>query len=71
MDRVPSRLTYRHLAQLPNDGKRYEILKGDLAGSQSPNRTHQRCVWRLIAFFQRIGKPGLWSRICRSVRCGL
>ncbi len=53
MDRVRPLLTYRHLTQLPDDGKRYEILEGDLVVSPSPNRTHQRCVWRLIAFFQQ------------------
>ena len=36
--------TVDDLAQLPDDGKRYEILRGDLAVSPSPNRKHQRLV---------------------------
>ena len=32
------------LAQMPDDGKRYEVLEGDLAVSPAPSWTHQRIV---------------------------
>lgn len=46
------------LAQLPDDGKRYEVLEGDLAVSPSPNRKHQRCVLQLTRFFETIEDAG-------------
>ena len=36
--------TANDLAQIPDDGKRYEILAGDLAVSPSPSWKHQRIV---------------------------
>ena len=43
-DRIPPgriRLTYEDYAGLPNDGKRYEILDGDLAVTPAPATRHQ------------------------------
>lgn len=34
-------LTYEDYAALPNDGKRYEILEGELAVTPAPNPEHQ------------------------------
>ena len=51
-------LTYADLAQMPDDGKRYELLEGVLAVSPAPKTKHQRCVWRLIAFFQHVEEAG-------------
>ena len=36
--------TVNDLAQIPDDGKRYEVLEGDLAVSPSPSWKHQRIV---------------------------
>lgn len=44
MDIIRAVFTATDLAQLPDDGKRYEVLEGDLAVSPSPNRKHQRVV---------------------------
>lgn len=44
-DRIPLgriRLTYEDYLELPDDGKRYEILDGDLEVTPSPTTTHQR-----------------------------
>jgi len=46
---VDSRLTYDDLCLLPNDGKRYEIIEGDLFGTPAPITLHQRVVTRLVA----------------------
>src|SRR5512145_3095023 len=34
-------LTYEDYVQLPNDGKRYEILEGELAVTPAPSTKHQ------------------------------
>jgi len=41
------RLNYQDFRALPDDGKRYEILDGDLYMSPSPRTVHQRVVLRL------------------------
>src|SRR5687768_6933039 len=38
----PGPLTYADYAAIPNDGKRYEILDGELHVSPSPREIHQR-----------------------------
>ena len=42
-------LTYEDFAALPSDGKRYEILDGELSVTAAPNRRHQRVVLPLGA----------------------
>ncbi len=42
-------LTYRDYCALPNDGRRYEILEGDLHVSPAPSPFHQTVLVRLIA----------------------
>jgi Uma2 family endonuclease len=42
-----SKLTYEDYVTLPNDGRRYEILDGELAVSPSPRTLHQRVAARL------------------------
>jgi Uma2 family endonuclease len=42
-------LTYEDYAALPNDGKRYEILDGELSVTAAPGRTHQGVVLRLAS----------------------
>jgi Uma2 family endonuclease len=49
-DRIPAgriRLTYEDYVELPDDGRRYEILDGDLEVTPSPTTTHQRVSRRL------------------------
>jgi Uma2 family endonuclease len=43
-----SKLTYEDYVTLPNDGRRYEILDGELAVSPSPRTLHQRVAARLL-----------------------
>ena len=50
--------TMADLGQLPDDGKRYEIVQGDLVVSPSPNRKHQQVVWNLVEFFNRVKRAG-------------
>jgi Uma2 family endonuclease len=41
-------LTYADYALLPDDGRRYEILGGELAVTPAPSRRHQRAVGALF-----------------------
>ncbi len=45
----PIRLTYADFRALPEDGRRYEILDGELHVSPSPGEQHQRVVGRLFS----------------------
>jgi Uma2 family endonuclease len=45
---VPMKLTYEDYCALPDDGKRYEILDGDLYVSPSPMIPHQRAAAELL-----------------------
>lgn len=44
------RYNYQDYLQLP-DGKRYEIIDGDLFMVPSPNESHQRILGTLISIF--------------------
>ncbi len=43
----PLPMTYDEYCLLPDDGKRYQVIEGELIGSPSPNFQHQDTVWRL------------------------
>ena len=58
MDVIRPILTVDDFTQLPDDGKRYEILEGDLAVSPSPHRKHQRCVLQLTRLLQQYEEAG-------------
>jgi hypothetical protein len=55
-------LTYEDYAALPTDGKRYEILDGELSVSAAPGRTHQHLVLRLAPRWMRTSPPTGWVR---------
>lgn len=41
-------LTYEDYCLLPDDGRRYEILEGELCVTPSPSRSHQRVALNLL-----------------------
>lgn len=43
--------TYAEFARLPDDGKRYEVIAGELCVTPSPDRSHQKVSSRLNALF--------------------
>ena len=51
-------LTYADLLETPDDGKRYEILEGDLYVTAAPNLAHQHCVGMQI--YGQYGLPHYW-----------
>lgn len=48
-----ARVTYEDYRQLPEDGKRYEVLDGELVVSPSPSRRHQELSKRLLYHLYR------------------
>ena len=56
---VETRLTYEDYCLLPNDGKRYEIIDGELFVTPSPFRPHQHVVtnltYYLVGFVKKAG----------------
>jgi Uma2 family endonuclease len=54
-----SQLTYADIEALPYDGKRYELIDGELFVSASPNRAHQRVVGNLHLLLRAACPPEL------------
>lgn len=48
MSVLTQRLTLADLAQMPNDGKRYEIIDGEPHVSPAPSRLHEKLTVRLL-----------------------
>ncbi len=44
--------TYDEFARLPDDGKRYEIIAGELVVSSSPHHKHQLASIRIAGIFE-------------------
>jgi Uma2 family endonuclease len=44
---APQSMTYDEYCLLPDDGKRYQVIEGELIASPSPHYRHQRIVWSL------------------------
>jgi Uma2 family endonuclease len=65
MPDIVKRWTRAELSALPDDGKRYELLDGELLVTPSPRVVHQLAVWalydRVAAYVRRhrLGLPGL------------
>jgi Uma2 family endonuclease len=54
-----SQLTYADIEALPEDGKRYELIDGELFVSASPSRDHQRVVGNLYLLLRAACPPDL------------
>ena len=48
----PIRLNYQDFCAMPDDGRRYEILDGDLYMSPSPSTSHQRVLLNLATLLR-------------------
>ncbi len=55
---VDPRYVYEDLLTMPDDGKRYELLEGDLLVSPSAKPRHQRIVSNLDRMFGRLEEQG-------------
>jgi Uma2 family endonuclease len=49
---TPKHWAYAEFARLPNDGKRYEIVAGELVVSSSPHYRHQLASVRITGIFE-------------------
>lgn len=58
MTLVHTRLTVADLADLPDNGKRYELLEGELVVSPAPTPEHQDAVGNAFAFLRRAQEAG-------------
>jgi len=56
-------LTYDDLLLTPDDGKRYEILEGDLYVTAAPNLAHQHCVGMLLQIIAPHVRTGGLGRV--------
>lgn len=59
----PSKLTYEDYVTLPNDGRRYEILDGDLAVSPSPRRDHQHVAQEVFVALRAWVRPNALGHV--------
>jgi len=48
---IITHLSYDELRQRPDDGKRYELIRGEVHVSPSPNTRHQHTLWNLSISF--------------------
>jgi len=60
---VDTRLTYEDFCRLPNDGKRYEILDGELYVTPSPRNVHQTIVTNLVIYLGQFVKAHDLGRV--------
>ncbi|HEY8691335.1 MAG TPA: Uma2 family endonuclease [Chloroflexota bacterium] len=55
---IDSRITYELLQQMPEDGKRYELIDGDIFVSPSPIPRHQRTVSNFDIMLRAVEQRG-------------
>lgn len=59
--------TYDDLAQLPDDGKRYELADGDLIVRPAPTYDRQRIVWQFSRLLMRAEDAGYGQGVVAPV----
>jgi Uma2 family endonuclease len=60
MTAAAAKLTYQDLRRMPDDGKRYELLDGEVYMTPAPSTRHQRTVGRLhVALAEFVQERGL------------
>src|SRR5947199_5107326 len=53
---APGKWTYADYRRLPDDGRRYEVIRGYLYVSAAPSTIHQRALRQLVVEFDRFVK---------------
>jgi Uma2 family endonuclease len=48
-----TRMTYEEFMALPDDGKHYELIEGELVLNPAPNMRHQSIQWRIASALSR------------------
>lgn len=60
---APTSLTYDDLQKMPDDGRRYELIGGEIVVSPSPSLAHQELVWHLALLLQTFVRAGKLGRV--------
>jgi Uma2 family endonuclease len=63
MKAVRPRLTYPELRLMPDDGKRYELIDGEVFVTPSPSEKHQRVLANLLVSIHNHIKAGNLGRV--------
>jgi Uma2 family endonuclease len=63
MKAVQPRLTYPELRLMPDDGKRYELIDGEVFVTPSPSEKHQRVLGHLFVSFYNHATPRSLGRV--------
>jgi Uma2 family endonuclease len=63
MKAVQPRLTYPELRMMPDDGKRYELIDGEVFVTPSPSEKHQRILVNLLMSMQAHAKARGLGRV--------
>jgi Uma2 family endonuclease len=61
---IDTRLTYEDYCLLPRDGKRYEIIAGELFVTPSPMRQHQNVLANLLFYLTEFVKKHDLGEVC-------
>jgi len=56
------RYTFEQWLEMPDDGRRYELLNGELVEMAPPTANHALLIAALHAWLLRARNAGLWSR---------
>ena len=63
MATVPTTLTHDDLERMPDDGRRYELIGGEIVESPSPSQAQQELVLRLVLLLEAFVRAGKLGRI--------
>jgi Uma2 family endonuclease len=63
MKAVQPRLSYSELRMMPDDGKRYELVNGEVFVAPAPNEKHQRVLGNLLLSMQSYAKAKGLGRV--------
>lgn len=55
--------TYEDLEKMPDDGRRYELINGEIVVSPSSSQIHQKLVWRLAFLLRMFVQAGRLGRV--------
>src|SRR5208283_1296820 len=61
---VVPKLTFDRFRQLPDDGKRYELVRGEVHLTPSPTTKHQFVLHRLVSSLDLFCRKITWARSC-------
>lgn len=63
MAAMPTSLIYDDLQKMPDDGRRYELIGGEIVVSPSPSLVHQELVARLMLLLRAFVDPNQRGRV--------